>query len=148
MIGRHGEYEIDDDPARVDFARVHAWLDGTYWAAGRSRALVERAARQSSLVVGAYHAGEQVGFMRVVSDRVTFAWVSDVYVDAAHRGKGIARAMVGFAMGHDGHREILKWLLRTRDAHGVYAVLGFGPCAEPESFMELGWVPPDAFNTP
>jgi GNAT superfamily N-acetyltransferase len=109
---------------------------------------VEKAARQSSLVVGAYHAGRQVGFMRVVSDRVSFAWVADVYVDAAHRGKGIARAMVRFAVEHDEHREVRKWVLRTRDAHGVYSALGFGPCEEPETFMELRPTRPDGSPLP
>jgi hypothetical protein len=76
VITRFRKYEIDDDPARVDFARVHDWLERTYWAAGRSRAHVERSARHSSLVVGAYLDREQVGFMRVVSDRMSFAWVA------------------------------------------------------------------------
>jgi GNAT superfamily N-acetyltransferase len=148
MVRKHGEYELDEDLARIDFARVHAWLDGTYWAAGRSRERVEKAARFSSLVVGAYHAGEQVAFMRVVSDRVTFAWVADVYVDEKHRGKGIARAMVRFALEHPEHREIRRWVLRTRDAHGVYAALGFGPYEEPESFMQLRPTTPDGSPLP
>ena len=128
---------MDDDVARVDFARVHRWLDGTYWAAGRSRDRVEKSAKFSSLVVAAYFDDEQVGFTRVVSDRVTFAWVADVYVDESHRGKGIARAMVRFALNHPEHREIRRWVLRTRDAHGVYAALGFGPYDDPETFMQL-----------
>ena len=148
MITRHGEYELDDDVTRVDFARVHAWLDATYWAAGRSRERVEKAARYSSLVVGAYHGAEQVGFMRVVSDRVTFAWVADVYVDEKHRGKGVARAMVRFALEHPEHRDIRRWVLRTRDAHGVYAALGFGPYEEPESFMQLRPTRPDGSPLP
>ena len=143
MIVRHNDYELDDDLTRIDFARVHQWLDATYWAAGRSRERVEKSARHSSLVIGAYRDGVQVGFMRVVSDRVTFAWVADVYVDEAHRGKGIARAMVRFAMEHPEHREIRRWVLRTRDAHGVYAALGFAPYGEPETFMQFAPPNPD-----
>ena len=149
MTLRHGDYDIEEGLHRVDFARVHRWLDGTYWAAGRSRERVEKAARHSSLVVSAYHReGPQVGFMRVVSDRVTFAWVADVYVDEAHRGKGLARAMVRFALEHPEHREIRRWVLRTRDAHGVYAALGFGPYPEPESFMQLMPKRPDGSPLP
>jgi GNAT superfamily N-acetyltransferase len=146
MIQRHGEYELDDDIVRIDFARVHAWLAGTYWAAGRSRERVEKSARCSSLAVGAYRDGVQVGFMRVVSDRVTFAWVADVYVHEAHRGKGIARAMVRFALGHPEHREIRRWVLRTRDAHGVYSGLGFGPFEKPDGFMQF--MPKNADGSP
>jgi GNAT superfamily N-acetyltransferase len=148
MVSRHRGYEIDDELARVDFARVRKWLDGTYWAAGRSRERIETSARHSSLVVGAYRESVQAGFMRVVSDRVTFAWVADVYVDAAHRGAGIARAMVRFALDHPEHREIRRWVLRTRDAHGVYQALGFGPYEEPESFMQLMPMRPDGSPLP
>ena len=136
MIARHRDYEIDDDPSRVDFATVHAWLDATYWAVGRSRERVEKAARHSSLVVGAYLAAKQVGFLRVVSDRATFAWLADVYVDGAHRGIGTGRAMVRFALEHPDHRDVPRWTLGTRDAHGVYAALGFRPVENPQNFME------------
>jgi GNAT superfamily N-acetyltransferase len=144
MVTKHGDYELDDDRSRVNFSRVHRWLDGTYWAAGRTRQRVEKSAEFSSLVVGAYaRDGTQIGFLRVVSDRVTFAWVADVFVDDPHRGKGIARAMVRFALDHPDHREVRRWVLRTRDAHGVYATLGFEPYAEPEGFMQFAPKAPD-----
>src|SRR5437762_19427 len=82
--------QIDDRFERVDFARVHAWLSGTYWAQGVSQHNVEKAARNSAIVVGAYLDSEQVGYLRVVSDKTTFAWVGDVFVDERHRRKGVA----------------------------------------------------------
>jgi GNAT superfamily N-acetyltransferase len=140
---RFGELVLSDDRSRVDFARVSVWLAGSYWCTGIPRAAVERAARCSSLVTGAYDAaGEQVGYLRVVSDCTRFANLMDVYVAEAHRGRGLGRALVRFALAHPAHREIARWMLGTKDAHGVYAREGFGPVAEPERLMQRIIAPP------
>ena len=131
----HNGYEIDDARERVDFDRVHAWLRETYWSPEVARERVERAACHSSLVVGAYHSGDQVGYLRVVSDCATFAYVCDVYVDAAHRKQGVAKAMMRFALAHPEHQNLRRWLLATRDAHAVYAEVGFEPLTPPERWM-------------
>ena len=107
------------------------------------REKVERAARNSSLVVGAYRGGEQVGYLRLVSDKTTFAWVCDVYVDEVHRGRGIARAMVRFALAHPEHQGLRRWLLATQDAHDIYAACGFKPLDNPERWMFLRPVAPE-----
>ena len=135
MKRAHREYEIDDDPARPDFARVHQWLTNSYWSPGIARERVERAAAGSSLVVGTYLFEEQVGYLRVVSDRATFAWIADVFVDPAHRGRGLATAMLRFALEHPAHQGLRRWTLATRDAHAVYAKFGFMPLPHPERFM-------------
>ena len=137
MIVRHGEYEIDDSLERIDLERVYGWLTAAYWSPGVSREVVERAARHSSLVVGAYMNGVQVGYLRVVSDKATFAWVCDVYVDEVHRGRGLGRAMVRFALAHPEHQGLRRWLLATRSAHGVYQACGFEALDEPERWMIL-----------
>ena len=135
MKRAHREYEIDDDPTRPNFARVHQWLTNSYWSPGIARERVERAAAGSSLVIGAYLYGEQVGYLRVVSDRATFAWVADVFVDPPHRGRGVATAMLQFAIEHPAHQGFRRWTLATRDAHEVYAKVGFMPLPHPERFM-------------
>jgi uncharacterized protein len=133
----HEEWSISDDRARIDFERVTGWLAGAYWCPGISRAAVERAAVHSSLVVGAYApGGEQVGYLRVVSDQTRFANIMDVFVAAAQRGRGLGRALVRFALSHPRHRDVSRWLLGTRDAHGVYAREGFRPLDEPDRFMQ------------
>ena len=135
MIQVHHGYEIDDAPERLDFARVHGWLTTSYWSPGISREKVERAARGSSLLVGAYKDDIQVGYLRVVSDKASFAWVCDVFVDDAHRKQGLAKAMVRFALAHPEHQGLRRWLLATRDAHGVYREVGFEPLVEPDRWM-------------
>ena len=130
-----GNDQIDDSLARIDFATVHRWLADTYWSPGIDRGLVERAARHSSLVVGVYRGSEQVAYCRVISDRATFGWLADVNVDAAHRGRGLAKEMVKFALSHPEHEGFRRWLLATRDAQPVYAEVGFTPLDKPESIM-------------
>lgn len=131
----HGAYELDDSLARIDFARVTAWLASTYWSPGISRERVEQGARHSTLVIGAYFNNQQVGFARVLSDTTRFAYLADVYVDAPHRGKGLAKAIVTFALHHPLLAAVDKWCLRTRDAHGVYQSLGFQPITDPDWWM-------------
>jgi GNAT superfamily N-acetyltransferase len=147
MIVRHGDYEIDDDLSRVDFVRVHAWLASSYWSPGVPREVVEKAARGSSLVVSAYLEGEQVGYLRVVSDRATFAWICDVVVDEAHRARGLGKAMVRYAQEHPEHQGLRRWLLATRDAHEVYRSVGFEPLPAPDKWMT--YIPePGAYPQP
>jgi GNAT superfamily N-acetyltransferase len=121
-----GRYELDDDRDRVDAAAVHAFLSAeSYWAQGRDRATVDRLIAESTRVVGLYHEGRQVGFARVVSDRVSFAWLADVYVLAGHRGRGLGVALVRETVEGSSFPEV-RWLLGTRDAHELYAKVGFG----------------------
>jgi GNAT superfamily N-acetyltransferase len=143
MLVAHLDYEIDDSVARVDFARVYAWLCTTYWwQYGLTHEKTERGARHSALVVGAYDTnGTQIGYARVVSDTIRFAWLADVFVEPTHRAKGLARAMVRFALEHPTLAEVTRWTLATRDAHAVYAPFGFSPFANPQEMMELSRPP-------
>jgi GNAT superfamily N-acetyltransferase len=130
-------YELDDDRVRIDLAQVYRWLSSSYWSSGVSRDVVERAIRGSSLVVGAYLKDKQVGVVRVVSDKATFAWLCDVFVDESHRRHGLGRAMVKFALVHPDHQGLRRWLLATKDAHEVYSALGFLPLLDPDRWMTL-----------
>lgn len=130
------DFVIVEGCDKVAFEKVHAMLADSYWAKGVSREEVERAARNSSLVVGAYVGDELVGYLRVVSDKVTFGWISDVVVDPAYQRRGIGKAMVRYALRHPEHQGFRRWVLKTRDAQGVYAACGFRPVAEPEQWMD------------
>jgi GNAT superfamily N-acetyltransferase len=138
-----GEWVLSDDGARVDYGRVSEWLAQAYWCPGIPRAAVEQAARHSSLVVGAYAAdGAQVGYLRVVSDQTRFANIMDVFVAEPQRRRGLGRALVRFALAHPAHRDIPRWLLGTKDAHGVYAHEGFRLLESPERLMQRTVPPP------
>jgi GNAT superfamily N-acetyltransferase len=130
------EYELSFDAARVQLDRVHAVLAASYWSPGIRREVLAKAI-ESSLVVGAFAvpSGEQVAFARVVTDYATFAWLCDVYVDDAHRGRGLAKRMVGRLVEHPDLQTLRRWCLATRDAHGLYERFGFEPVPA-ERWME------------
>jgi GNAT superfamily N-acetyltransferase len=133
-------YEISTDPSRLDTELIHKWLSqDTYWALGRSREKQDRAIA-SSLNFGVYRSisGAQVGYARVVTDNATFAWLCDVYVDPATRGKGLGTALAAAVRDHLAPYGLRRILLATADAHAVYAKAGFAPLEEPEKWMALG----------
>jgi GNAT superfamily N-acetyltransferase len=131
-----GSYTLSDEPARLDLAAMHAYLREAYWSRGLPLAVLERAVA-GSLCIGAYEAGgAQVGLARFVTDYATFCYVCDVYVLEAHRGRGLARAMLAMADGHPRLQGLRRWMLVTRDAHALYAERGFTPLAHPGRHME------------
>jgi GNAT superfamily N-acetyltransferase len=131
--------EISTDPDRLDVELVHRWLSTeAYWSLGRTRDVVE-ASIAHSLNFGAYVAeGGQVGYARVVTDRATFAWLCDVFVDAGHRGRGVGTALLDAVTAHLAGFRLRRVLLATADAHAVYARYGFTPLPDPDRFMVLG----------
>lgn len=134
-------YEISTDPDRVDVGRVHRWLaTDAYWAFDRPRGKQERA-MAGSLNFGAYEmpSGEQVAYARVVTDRATFAWLCDVYVDRAARGKGLGVALVAAVREHLRPYGLRRVLLATHDAHGVYEKLGFRALDKPDQWMAFAY---------
>lgn len=127
---------LSDDPSRVDLDRVHEWLTTSYWTPGIAR---ERVARQvaGSHCLGAYHPEHgQVGFARVISDKASFAWIADVWVDQAVRGQGIGRRLVRWFLDHPDYATVRRFALVTADAHGVYEGVGFHAPLKPERYME------------
>jgi GNAT superfamily N-acetyltransferase len=121
------EYELDDDPTRIQCDAIWAWLSTeAYWGRQRTRADVDAQITGAWRVVGAFRGdtGEQVGFARAVSDGVNFAYLADVFVTDAHRGKGLGKQLVK-RMIDDGPGRDYRWTLFTGDAHGLYRQFGF-----------------------
>lgn len=143
-LTRDDGYAIDTDPGRLDLAAVHHWLaTDAYWALGRTRETVDRAAA-ASINFGLYApAGPQAGYARVVTDHATFAWLCDVYVDPAHRGTGLGVWLATAVRDHLAPYRLKRLLLATGDAHGVYAKAGFAAYPRPESLMSLTPAAPD-----
>ncbi|MET9923267.1 MULTISPECIES: GNAT family N-acetyltransferase [unclassified Streptomyces] len=135
-------YEIDTDPGRLDIGLVHHWLStDAFWALGRSRDTVERSVG-GSLNFGAYGPdGDQVAYARVVTDRATFAWLCDVYVAPAHRGRELGARLATAVRDHLAPYELKRTMLSTLDAHELYAKVGFVPVPDPERLMILGPTP-------
>ena len=130
------DYELVEDPERIDVAAAHAYLARSYWSPNIPLATVERAIA-NSLCVAVRHAGEQVGLARVVTDRATFAYLCDVYVRETHRGLGLGKWLIETVMGHPDLQGLRRFQLVTRDAHGLYRRHGFETPSHPERHMEI-----------
>jgi len=127
--------EFSNDAARLNVELVHAFLSSSYWAEGRSRAVVAESIR-NSLCYGAYIGEEQVAFARVVTDYATFAYLADVFVVPGWRGRGISKRLMHAVLSHPGLAN-LSFLLRTRDAHGLYRQFGFERPQDPDRLMVM-----------
>jgi GNAT superfamily N-acetyltransferase len=130
-----GEVVVSCDAAKLEHDRIHAFLTASYWAEGVSRETVERSI-ENSIPFGVYVSGEQVGFARVITDRASYAYLADVYVEEEHRGKGLAKVLMRAVMDHPELQGLRRWLLGTRDAHGLYRQFGFTDLQVPERWME------------
>lgn len=129
-------FRISSDSAEIDVGAVHEFLSGSYWAPGIPREVVERAVA-GSLSFGLFHGDRQVGFARCVTDRATFGYIADVYVLPEFRGRGLARWLMETVLAHPDVRGLRRLHLVTRDAHRLYADVGFRPLGSPERHMEL-----------
>ena len=131
-------YRLSDDPARFDLARAHRWIGtGSYWALGIPFETFAKACAHS-LTFGVFAPDDAMAAMgRVVTDRATFGWLCDVFVDEGHRGAGLGKAIVGYVKGHPDLQGFRRMHLATRDAHGLYAQHGFAPLTKVENWMEI-----------
>jgi GNAT superfamily N-acetyltransferase len=155
---RRGEFLISTDPARLDLDVIYGFLTNCYWAKGIPRDVVARSI-EHSMCFGIYDgsreespglaketrhgapgrdgAAAQVGFARVISDFATIAYVGDVFVLDTHRGRGLGKWLMESITRHPALQNLRRWILTTRDAHGLYSQVGFTPVKSPERFMEL-----------
>lgn len=130
------DLEISTDPARIDLDVVYGFLSTSYWAQARPREAVERSIA-NSIPFGAYTGGRQVAFARVVTDRAVFGYLADVFVLPEFRGRGISKVLMRAILAHPDLATVTIILLRTRDAHGLYAQFGFEPLPNPDETMAL-----------
>lgn len=129
-------YRITTDVSDFDLDQVWRWLRGSYWAKGIPRALVERSLR-GALSFAIMRDKRQVALARVITDRATFAYLADVFVDESVRGLGLALWLMRVIRAHPDLQGLRRWMLATHDAHRLYAKVGFKPLAHPEWMMEI-----------
>jgi N-acetylglutamate synthase-like GNAT family acetyltransferase len=121
-------------PEEIDTA--YLWISTeSYWGKGLPRDVFERSVANSLCFALRDAAGDLRGFARVVTDKATFAYLSDVFVCAGMRGQGAGKALVSAIMEHPELQNLRRWMLATRDAHGFYAQYGFTPLENPERLM-------------
>lgn len=136
-----GEYTISTDPARLDVDAIYGYLSRSYWATGRPRPTLELSLRHS-LNFGVYHGPDQrqvqaqVGLARIITDYATFAYLCDVFVVEEHQGHGLGKWLIDTVINDPTLQHIRRFMLATRDAHGLYAQFGFAAPVKPEIWME------------
>jgi len=137
-------FMITTHPARIDRAAAHAFLTESYWARGVPRDIVDRSI-DGSLCFALFDGPRQIGFARVITDRATFGYLADVYVLDEYRGRELGKWLVETVMTHPDLQGLRRWMLVTRDAHGLYERVGFTALGKPERVMEI--VKPDIYKT-
>ena len=133
---RRDGYTVSTDPSRIDLDVVHGFLSTCYWAEGIPRDVVARSI-EHALCFGLYLGDRQIGFARVITDRATFAYLSDVFVLEEERGKGLSKFLLECVHAHPELQGLRRWLLVTRDAQGLYEKFGWRVTPEPNKHMEI-----------
>jgi GNAT superfamily N-acetyltransferase len=132
---RYGEYLISTDKRLLDLPVIHSFLTTSYWAEGIPFEIVKKSI-EHSLNFGVYKEGKQVGFARVITDYVTYAYISDVFILEDYRRQGLSKWLMQVIADHPELQGLRRWSLHTRDAHELYRKTGFTKPKNPERYME------------
>jgi GNAT superfamily N-acetyltransferase len=134
-----GEFSISTDRRRLDLDVVHGFISTSYWAHDMPRATLERAV-ENSLIFGVYHETRQAGFARVITDRATYAYLSDVFVLERYRKRGLSKWLIECILEHPDLQGLRRFALFTRDAEGLYRRYGFLAARGASTYLER-WTP-------
>ncbi|MCD1259815.1 GNAT family N-acetyltransferase [Paenibacillus athensensis] len=133
-----GTVVISSDRGRVDGEFVFAYMhEHMYWAKSLTLEAFRRALQYSALVFGVYADGKQIGFARVISDCATFAYLTDVFIVAEHRGRGLSKQLLTSIVAHPQLQGLRRFVLVTEDAEGLYAKFGFTRMADADHWMQI-----------
>ena len=131
------DFIFSDETNLIDVTAVHRYLsEESYWAKNIPLAIVKKSI-SNSLCFGIYKNTKQVGFARWVTDRATFAYLCDVYIEMEYRGLGLSKKLMSLMMFHPDLQGLRTYTLGTLDAHGLYEQFGFKALATPERRMEI-----------
>ena len=126
---------VSTDKMKLDVPFIRDFLKDIYWAAGRTMNEVQTTI-DNSFCFGIYLNDKQIGFARVITDYVVFAYMMDVFITEEHRGKGYSSILISAMMEEPILKEVKIWRLATKDAHFLYEKFGFKALAFPERMME------------
>jgi GNAT superfamily N-acetyltransferase len=130
----NGLYKITTDISKLDVNLIHQFLcEESYWAKGIPKKIVEKSIA-NSLCFGLFYKDAQVGFARLVTDKATFAYLADVFIINEHRGNGLGKWLMKTIHEHPELQNLRRWILTTKDAHGLYEQ--FGWIKPPEDYVD------------
>ncbi|MDQ3278916.1 MAG: GNAT family N-acetyltransferase [Bacteroidota bacterium] len=130
------DYSISTDKVKINVAYVHQFLSRSYWAENIPLDVVRRSI-DGSLSFAVFHKETQVGFARVITDGATFAYLADVFIDENFRGRGLSKWLMEVIISHPDLQGLRRFLLATRDAHGLYRQFGFQPLNFVDRWMQI-----------
>ncbi len=139
-------YLISADKATLDIAVIHQYLSvESYWAQNIPLEIVQRSV-DNSLCFGVYHQNKQIGFARLITDKATFAYLADVFIIESYRGKGLSKRLIQFIHAYPEVQGLRRWMLGTKDAHGLYAQFGWKPMPEELAQRFMQFHNPDVYK--
>lgn len=145
MEWRKNEFNITTDNHQLDIDYIHHYIsEKSYWAENIPIGIVKKSI-EGAMCFGVYDNGKQIGFARVITDKATYGYLADVFIDENYRGKGLGIWLMETIMSHPELQGFRNWMLATRDAHGLYAKFGFRPLEFPERIMRKN--DPDVYKT-
>jgi GNAT superfamily N-acetyltransferase len=136
MTVHKDNFSISTDKSKLDISIIHDFLSHSYWSENIPKEIIQKSI-EGSLCFGVYAGDKQVGFARMVTDKATFAYLADVFIIEAYRGKGLSKWLIEIILSHPDLQGLRRILLATRDAHGLYTKFGFTPLNNPDRFMHI-----------
>lgn len=131
----NGDYLLSTDKTKLQIKQISLLLAQTYWASERAKEVINTSIK-NSLCFGLYNNGVQIGFARVVTDYAVFAYLCDVIIFEKHRGNGLGKWLVGEILKYPKLQNIKRWMLATKDAHGLYGKFGWKIIENPNEWMQ------------
>jgi N-acetylglutamate synthase-like GNAT family acetyltransferase len=129
-------WSISNDLSADEIDIVFRWISReSYWAKGIPRSVFERALAHSLCFALRDETGTMKGFARTVTDRATFAYLADVFIDTSERGRGAGKSLLDGILNHPELQDLRRWILATKDAHSLYAQFGFAALPDPSVIM-------------
>jgi GNAT superfamily N-acetyltransferase len=136
MTWTKDEFTITTNKDLIDLHYVHSFLRQSYWAQNIPLEVVAKSI-EGSLCFCLLQQNRQIGFARVITDEATFAYLADVFIDPDWRGKGLSKWLVATIISYPPLTGLRRFLLATRDAHGLYEQFGFAPISNAGQFMSI-----------
>ncbi|MGY3794026.1 GNAT family N-acetyltransferase [uncultured Aquimarina sp.] len=125
---------ISTDNSKLNIDFIHQFLTNAYWSKGRTKEEVQNSI-EHCLNFGVYLNGEQIGFARLLTDYTVFAYLMDVFIIENYRGNGYSKQLIKTIVEHSELQKVHRWMLATKDAHGLYKQFGFEELPDPNLMM-------------
>ena len=130
------DFIISTDKEKLDIDLIHSFLAKSYWAEGISKEVIRKSV-EASLCFGVFENDKQIGFARMITDKATFAYLADVFIIEDYRGRGLSKLLMEVIMSHPDLQGLRRFMLATRDAHGLYKQFGFTPLTNTDRWMQI-----------